>query len=69
MENNNEKQHDSNLDILWQSVIQYRSCEHFEQVLKACARFKELAPYNGMLVEMQRPGAKYVLTEQQWEKG
>lgn len=63
-----ERQQDSNLDILWQNVVQYRSCKHFQDVLNACARFKNLAPYNAMLVQMQRPGgAKYVLTQQQWE--
>ena len=36
--------------------------------MQACTRFRKLAPYNAMLVEMQRPGAKYVQTERQWRE-
>ena len=63
-----DRQTESNLDTLWQRVIEYRSSKHFEEILKACTRFRNLAPYNAMLVQMQRPGAEYVLTEEQWER-
>ena len=63
-----DKTQEGNLDILWIRVIQYRSSEHFREILKACTRFRNLAPYNAMLVEMQRPGSMYVLTEDQWEE-
>ena len=57
---------ETNLDSLWRNVKTYRSSENFMAVMKACSRFRHLAPYNAMLVEMQRPGARYVLTEKEW---
>lgn len=57
---------ESNLDSLWRNVRAYRSSENFMEVMKACSRFRHLAPYNAMLVEMQRPGARYVLSEKEW---
>lgn len=59
---------ESNLDSLWRNVQAYRSSENFMAVMKACSRFRHLAPYNAMLVEMQRPGARYVLSEKEWHK-
>lgn len=59
---------ESKLDQLWHSVKSYRSSQHFMKVMQACARFRNLAPYNAMLVEMQRPGAKYVLSEKEWHE-
>lgn len=56
----------SNLDALWQTVKSYRESKNFMDVLKACVRLRSLAPYNAMLVEIQRPGASYVLSEKEW---
>lgn len=56
----------SNLDALWQTVKSYRESKNFKEVLKACVRLRHLAPYNSMLVEIQRPGALYVLSEKEW---
>jgi hypothetical protein len=58
----------SNLDNLWRDVIHYRSSKQFKAVLEACSQLRHIAPYNAMLVEMQRPGARYVLTKKEWEK-
>ncbi|MBR4886704.1 MAG: hypothetical protein IKU16_05440 [Muribaculaceae bacterium] len=57
---------ETNLDSLWRNVKTYRSSENFLSVMKACSRFRHLAPYNAILVEMQRPGARYVLSEKEW---
>lgn len=59
---------DSKLDQLWQSVRSYRSCKNFKAVMDACARFRHLAPYNAMLVELQRPNAMYMLSEKEWQE-
>lgn len=56
----------SNLDALWSRVAQYRSSKQYMEMMHACASFRELAPYNAMLIQMQRPSARYVLTEKQW---
>lgn len=63
---NNDGFLESNLDSLWRNVKSYRSSEKFLAVMKACSRFRYLAPYNATLVEMQRPGARYVLSEKEW---
>lgn len=57
---------ESNLDSLGRNVKAYRSSEKFLAVMKTCSRFHYLVPYNVMLVEMQRPGARYVLSEKEW---
>jgi len=57
---------ESNLDALWRNVKEYRQSKNFKAVMDACVRFRHLAPYNAMLVETQRPGAMYVLSEKEW---
>ncbi len=59
---------ESNLDALWRNVKEYRQSKNFKAVMDACIRFRHLAPYNAMLVETQRPGAKYVLSEKEWRR-
>ncbi len=58
---------ESKLDQLWHGVKGYRSSKHFKEMMEACARLRHLAPYNAMLVDMQRPEAKYVLAEDEWK--
>ncbi len=57
----------SNLDLLYQNVKNYRTSAHYKEVMDFCARFRELAPFNAMLVQMQKPGARYVLRESEWK--
>lgn len=57
---------ESNLDSLWRNVKSYRSSDNFMAVMKACSRFRHLAPFNAMLVEKQCPGTRYVLSEKEW---
>ena len=59
----------SNLDSLWNNVKTYRSSETYKKIMEACARFKHLAPYNALLVEVQKPGAMYVLSAKDWYRG
>jgi hypothetical protein len=47
-------------------VKSFRESKNFKEVLNACVRLRHLAPYNAMLVEIQRPGANYVLSEKEW---
>lgn len=58
----------TNLDILFQRVKQYRASAYFRELLNACRRFRNLAPYNAMLVYIQKPGSQYVLRENEWRK-
>ena len=56
----------TNLEKLFYQVKEYRTCEYFKKILDICKKFKHLAPYNSMLINMQKPGAKYVLHESEW---
>ena len=69
MENNQLKDYvESKLDELWKNVRSFRQSDNFKAIMQACVRFRHLAPFNSMLVEIQRPGALYVLTEEEWRK-
>ena len=39
---------ETNLDSLWLNVKAYRLSENLLAVMKACSRFRHLAPYNAM---------------------
>ncbi len=56
------------LDVLFTEVIEYRRSDRFRELLKFCAQFKTLAPYNAMLVQLQMPHARFVLTPREWKK-
>ena len=54
------------VDILFESVEEYRTSANFQKLLEFCAMFKMLAPFNAMLVQFQMPQARYVLTATEW---
>ncbi len=56
----------NSIDKLFTNIEAYRQSTFFLDMLKFCATFKELAPYNAMLVKTQMPSARYVLTAKQW---
>lgn len=58
----------SKLDLLFNEVIAYRQSKRFKELLSFCAKFKTLAPYNAMLVHLQMPYARFVLTPKDWKK-
>lgn len=69
MDNNQLKEYaESKLDELWKNVRSFRQSSNFKAIMQACVRFRHLAPFNSMLVEIQRPGALFVLTEEVWRK-
>lgn len=70
MDNNNQLKEyaESKLDELWKNVRSFRQSGNFKAIMQACVRFRHLAPFNSMLVEIQRPGAPFVLTENEWRK-
>lgn len=57
----------SELDRLFEDVKSYRTSNNFRKLLEFCRKFKHLAPFNAMMVQIQRPGCRYVLTSRQWE--
>ncbi len=49
-----------NIDELQFLVRSYRNSQEFKKLLEFVGRFNYLAPYNAMLVQMQKPGATFV---------
>lgn len=56
------------IDQLYQEVSEYKTPQKFKDLLSFCVKFKRLSPFNAMLVNMQCPGAKFVLNAWQWRK-
>ncbi len=46
---------------------QYRSTAEYAELLQFVGRFRRYAPFNAVLVHLQRPGAAYVLTAARWK--
>ena len=63
------KEGKAKIDVLFSLIKKYRSSKFFKSLLQFCAHFKELSPYNNMLVKTQMPSARYVLTARQWADG
>ena len=61
-----EKEFKENIDELQFLVKSYRNSTEFQKLLDFVGRFSYLAPYNAMLVQMQKPGATFVLTGKKW---
>lgn len=56
------------IDELFLRINRYRTSEEFENILKFLHKFRYLSPYNAMLVGLQRPGARLVLSPYEWKK-
>ena len=61
-----EDEFKDNIDELQFLIQQYRDSEEFQKMLDFVGKFSYLAPYNAMIVEMQKPGAKFVFPGKQW---
>ena len=67
-ERKREEEFRSNIDELQFLVDECRKSDRFQQMLDFVGRFRYLAPYNAMLVDMQLPGAKLVFTGKKWRE-
>lgn len=56
------------IDQLFALIKHYRSSSFFKSLLNFTINFKDLSPYNSMLVKTQMPEARYVLTAKQWRE-
>lgn len=63
-----EQEFKENIDELQFLVQNYRNSEEFQKMLDFIAHFRYLAPYNAMLVQMQKPGATFVFTGKKWQE-
>ena len=61
-----KKQRNPEIDKLYQQVLSYRTTDHFKKLLAFVSKFRDIAPYNAMLVEMQKPGSVYVASAEDW---
>lgn len=61
-----EKEFKENIDELQFLVKSYRDSNEFKKMLDFIGSFPYLAPYNAMLVQIQKPGATFVLTGKKW---
>lgn len=67
-EKTRQQEFKDNIDELQFLVKEYRSSAEFKKMLDFVGRFKYLAPYNAMLVGMQKPGATFVLNGKKWSE-
>ncbi len=67
-EQSRQEEFGENIDELQFLVKNYRSSQEFQQMIDFVGKFHYLAPYNAMLVELQKPGARLVLKAKDWEK-
>ena len=57
---------ESEIDELYNNVGEYRKSAKFRKILDFCSKFRSVAPFNAMLIELQRPGCELILTGRQW---
>ncbi|SFF52649.1 Reverse transcriptase (RNA-dependent DNA polymerase) [Actinacidiphila alni] len=56
----------ASIDDLVRGAQRYRSSSEYLHMLEFVGRFKRYAPFNAMVVHIQRPGARYVLPSSEW---
>lgn len=56
------------VDELFAATKEYASSARFRELLEFAGRFRQFAPYNAMLIYLQRPGARFVLSPRDWLK-
>ena len=54
------------LDELFLHVADYRTTKRFNELLQFVSRFHFYAPFNAMLVHVQKPGTKFVAPAHKW---
>ena len=56
------------IDKLYEDVVEYRDSHNFNAALKFIAHFKQMAPFNAAMVNIQKPGSRYVATPARWRE-
>lgn len=54
------------IDDLVREAHRYRSSKGYRNLLRFVSSFHGYAPYNAILVDIQKPGARYVATARRW---
>ncbi len=56
------------IDQLYEDVLYYRNSENFRDLLQFIRKFRNIAPYNAMLLHIQKPGSTYVASAREWRE-
>lgn len=62
-----QEEFNENIDELQFLVEDCRKSEEFQKMLDFVGKFSHIAPYNAMLIEMQKPGSVLVLKGKEWQ--
>ena len=54
------------VDALFAYARAFRRCDRFGAMLRFCAAARDLAPYNAMMIHVQKPAARLVLPAASW---
>ncbi|WGP13332.1 reverse transcriptase family protein [Streptomyces sp. SH5] len=57
----------ASIDDLVRGAQRYRASADYVRLLEFVGRFKRYAPFNAMVVHVQKPGARYVLSSAEWK--
>lgn len=56
------------LDKLFEEVGTYRKSSDYKDLLDFIIKFPQMAPYNAMLVHVQKPGSEFVTSASEWKR-
>ncbi|NLN49851.1 MAG: hypothetical protein GX154_12365 [Clostridiales bacterium] len=62
-----EVHHISELDKLFLEVGTYKKGEDYKDLLDFVKKFPKMAPYNAMLLHVQKPGSSFVASAYEWQ--
>lgn len=54
------------IDRLYQDVHSYQSTTAFKELLLFIKHFRHMAPFNAMLLHVQKPGSQFVTSAEEW---
>ena len=56
------------LDKLFEEIGTYRKSKEFDDLIQFIKKFPHIAPYNAMLIHVQKPGSEYVASAAEWRR-
>lgn len=56
------------LDKLFEEIGTYRKSNEFDDLIQFIKKFPHIAPYNAMLIHVQKPGSEYVASAAEWRR-
>ena len=54
------------LDKLFLEIGTYRKSSELKELFDFVKKFPQIAPYNAMLIHIQKPGSKYIASASEW---